>query len=145
MTWKNLGKVLIALFWFGILTLPISVLAHNIEFWPTGYWGPVYEGVCGDGGICTSLCDLIHLAQHVVYWMLSFLVFVVVPIMVVWGGIRVLTAAGSPDKISTGKRIVLGAIVGAMIGLGAFLIISTFLNLIGGEAVGWDTVQCSLP
>ena len=127
------------------MILPGLASAHDIQFWPTGYWGPVFEGICGDGGICTSLCDLIHLAQHVVYWMLSFLVFVTVPVMLVWGGIRILTAAGSPDKLSTGKRIILGAIVGAMIGLGAFLIISTFLNLIGGSGVGWSTVECGLP
>lgn len=141
-------KVIWVLVWTALM-LPGLALAHTeadpISIWPTGYWESIFEGVCGNSGICTSICDLIHLIQHVVYWALSFLIFIVVPITLVWGGIRILTAAGSADKLETGKKIITGAIIGALLGLGAFLIINFFFIILGVGDVTWSTIECSLP
>ena len=53
------------------------------------------------------------------------LVFIIAPLLIVYGGIVILTSGGSTERISNGKKIITGAIIGIVIALSSFLIIRT--------------------
>jgi len=125
----------------GIVGLFLPSIAMGDASFP--FWGPLVP--CQ--GSCTSLCQLFVLAQNLINFGLTVLLIVIGPIAVVFGGIMILVSAGNPDRISTGKRILTGAIIGIAIGLASFVIVNTFLGLIGATVgsggVGWGVIQCS--
>src|SRR5882724_8502836 len=132
----------------GIL-LPLGfAFAHTPSLFPAGFWGPIvscgYEG----GPACTSLCDLLHTAQHLIYLGLTILVFIITPIAVIAGGISIMTSAGSEERLKTGKKIVTSAVSGLAIGLGGFVLINTLLWALGGlnnqQSISWPNIQCSV-
>ena len=57
----------------------------------------------------------------------TFPIFAFVPVMVMVGGLQILTSRGNPEQHGTGMKTLSGAVIGALIGLGAFLVIVTFL------------------
>ncbi|MBI4094514.1 MAG: hypothetical protein HY436_01770, partial [Candidatus Liptonbacteria bacterium] len=128
-------RIGIALILLLALALPGVSFAHPIRFWQGGgYWGPLVS--CGGPGQgpCISVCDLLHTTQHVIYFGLTILLFVVVPLAIAWGGMLILvggsttiTAGTSTQKVLTGKKYITGAVMGAVIGLAAFLIVNTVL------------------
>ncbi len=93
---------------------------------------------CGRAGQdpCT-LCHVFELANNVVQFLLQF-ALVVAPIFILFGGIMILISAGSPDKVSLGKKIITSAVIGVIIALGAWAILGTLFNaLIGGSGFPW--------
>ena len=72
---------------------------------------------------------------------ISFLIYIVIPlaaVMIVVGGIFIMTAGGSTERVSKGRKIVTAAITGLIIALLSWLIIDTIIKII---AVGWDSLQ----
>lgn len=66
-------------------------------------------------------------------------------IFIVIGGIVIMTAGGSPDKASQGKRMITYAIIGIVIAFGAWLVINTLMNkLVRPEAMPWpwNKIKC---
>ena len=55
----------------------------------------------------------------------------IAPIMFIIGGFYYLTAAGSPEKIETGKKIILYTIIGLIIIISAKGLINMFKNIFG--------------
>jgi len=53
----------------------------------------------------------------------------------------ILVAGGDPGKLGEGKKILTGTLVGILIVLGAFLIVSTFIKFLGvsGFVKGFDS------
>lgn len=123
---------------------PFVAFAHNASIWPLGYWGPLVA--CG-GQVCHSLCDLVDLGQHLTAFGISLVIFAIAPVMVVYGGVKMVISAGSPERLKEGKKIVLNGVIGIAIALGAYLIISTFLFIMGvaagGQGVQWPNIQCT--
>ncbi len=128
-----LGAVLVVTFF-----LP-SLVSAGIP-----YWGPL---VACDGQVCKSLCDLITLGQNLTSFGITLVVFAIAPVMVVYGGVKMMMSAGSPEKIKEGRGIILNAVIGIAIALGAYIIISTFLLVMGiatgGTGVQWPNIQCT--
>lgn len=58
------------------------------------------------------------------------LIFIIAPILIVFGGIVILTSGGSTERISKGKDIIKGAVIGIVIALASYLIISTVVKII---------------
>lgn len=82
-------------------------------------------------------CDLMQLITNVI----NFLIYIVIPlaaVMIVVGGIMIMTAGGSTTRLAKGKEIVTAAVVGLLIALLSWLIIDTIIKII---AVGWDSLQ----
>jgi type IV secretory pathway VirB2 component (pilin) len=73
------------------------------------------------------------LARRIVDYILGFLGFVAV-VMVIYGGFLYVTAAGENEKIEKGKKIILYAVVGIIIILLSYAIISTVLGAASGVA-----------
>ena len=55
----------------------------------------------------------------------------IAPIMFIIGGFYYLTAAGSPEKIETGKKVILYTVIGLIIVISARGLISMFQNIFG--------------
>lgn len=134
--------------------MPAPAEAHDLneDVLEFGYWGgganpiipctgifdiPTKNGVvrpapAQTAGLetCKSLCDILHALQHLIYFALTILIFIIVPGMIFVGGGIVLVSAGNPGTRSTGLSTIKSAIIGLAIALGAFLIVNTFLWLI---------------
>ncbi|RJQ28634.1 hypothetical protein C4571_03120 [Candidatus Parcubacteria bacterium] len=141
-------RILIAFFVLGALALPVLGFAHEVR---VPYWGPLLS--CGtvidEKGVatnpCTSLCDLVHTAQHFIYFGITLALVALAPPFFAWGGIMILTSGGSEERLGSGKKILTGTVIGIVIVLAAFLIVNTFISLIGVRGViGWGNINCSL-
>ena len=121
------------------------------SLWPIGYWGTFPSLLpCGPNGVnCLEcgICGLLMLGQRIIYVMLSALIFIVAPIRFIWAGFLILVSRGSSEQVSRGQKMIYHTVIGLLIGLGAFVIIQTFLWVLGGagftdEGLGWPTINC---
>lgn len=127
-----------------IVMLPIVASAHTTSR-PLAipYWGgqndPLLPCV---GAQCQSLCDLVHLFQHLIWFGITLVVLALAPAFIAFGGIMMMISIGSPEKLGSSKRIVTSAIVGLLIALGAFIIVNTFMTFLV-PGVNWTTISCT--
>lgn len=154
----SLGIIIVPLF------APISAMAAP-KIWPTGFWGPIVSCTgnpyntasttnnTANGAVpysvnknaCTSLCDLVNTAINLIYFGISFALFIVTPILFAWGGIKFMISQGNPNGISGAKKILTGAIVGLLIVLGAWLIVNTIVGFLNISNVGGFSLKgCSV-
>ena len=90
---------------------------------------------CGPGtdkSTC-EFCDLATLVAKVVNFALYAIALPLVVVLIVWGGLTIMTAGGSPERVKKGRSIVQSAIIGVLIALGAFLIVRTTLSVLAGS------------
>lgn len=136
-------------FMFSVFVLPHLVFAAEPSLWPTGYWGPIVSCTARYSGgsnlpPCTSLCDILYTIRNAIYFGLSLILFVLAPIMFLAGGVMVVFGGTNPSIISRGRSILWGTLWGVVIALGSFLIVATFLWLLGNpSAVSWPQIQCN--
>lgn len=89
---------------------------------------------CGGGGsesACTW-CNLMEMISLIVNFML-YIIFPIAAAMIVIGGFSIMTAAGSPAKISKGREIITAAIIGLIIALFSYFIIDTIIKVLAGQ------------
>jgi hypothetical protein len=91
----------------------------------------------GEGQNPCTWCHLMQLIKNVINF-LMYIVFPLAAIMIVVGGIMIMTAGGSTERVAKGKEIVTAAVVGLLIALLSWLIIDTIIGII---AVGWDSLK----
>jgi len=105
----------------GALTL-VSILpaAHAGFISPGDAPGNVSEATGGEGSIR-------NLILRIVNFFLGFLGILAV-IMVIYGGVTYVTAAGSDEAIGNAKKIILYSIVGIIVILLSFALINTILG-----------------
>lgn len=116
----------------------------NKEYGLVPCGGPLYDengNIAGQDYECT-LKHVFILLHDVV----DFLIFVIAPIlatlMIVYGGIRILTAGGSPGQVSKGKNILTWAVIGYLVILLAWITVNTLFTFIGlAEWLGPDKWQ----
>lgn len=166
---RKLTSILILSFAILLFAFPLLSFAHEIDIWkiPPGYWGPLVS--CGPGTEqvpdtdqrpCVSLCDLFHTAQHTIYFGISIALFAFAPAFFAWGGLMIIMSGGSPlevleggkqgnpEMLSKGKKTLTGTVIGVLLVLGAYLIVGTFIALLGvggPEGVQWGTISCKEP
>jgi hypothetical protein len=116
-----------ALLLAGIL-LPIVTFAAS----SFPYWGPLVSctGYATAGKpACTSICNLLETIQNVIFFFMTLAVLVVAPVLLAWGGIMIMIAGGSPERMSQGRKIISGVVIGIVLALGAFLIVNTVMKI----------------
>lgn len=150
-------KFLILGFLFLIFAAPSLASAHNIGI---PYWGGAGNPILSCTGNpldpndnrqpCTSVCDIFHTLQHVIYFGISLVLFVLAPIMFLAGGIMVVLGGANASIISKGRSILWGTVIGVAVALGSFLIVATFLWLVGNNPEGsgkprvkWPQIECN--
>lgn len=95
-------------------------------------------------------CHFLVLSDKIIDFALVYLVIPLAVLLIVVGGVMLLTAAGSPEKVSRGKTILKVTIVSLLIIFAAWLIVNTILMLIGvadwtGLETGWWQIDCPVP
>jgi hypothetical protein len=121
----------------------------------TGNYYDIVQGTTSGLKKCESFCDLLTTAQRIVNFAITVVLFIGVPVMLVYGGVMLLTSATAEERRSTGKKAIVSALIGAAIMLGAYLILNTFLWLVGngtsvtgygaGEIhIAWPRIQCQI-
>lgn len=125
-------------------------LPPNEQIWnPTILKGPLVTctGLGGPGNIpaCQNLCDMVSTFTNVVYFGIGVVIWILVPIFVAWGGVQLLISRGNPAGISTGKKIITGTVIGLIIVLAAYLIVLTFVSVMGITGIGgFGSSTCSV-
>lgn len=128
------------------LTLLVLPTLASAAF-PIPYWPSESQPIITCGGTDCNLCELINTSQNVISFAMTLLIAVFAPIMLVYGGVMIMISRGSPEAFEKGKKAFTGAIIGIVIGLGAFLIINEFVNLLGinlghGTQKSWYEFDC---
>lgn len=135
--------------------LPSLALAHDIT--PgAAFWGPILS--CGQrdaGGVldlCNDFCDVLHTVQHAIAFALTLVLYILGPLMILVGGGMYLISGASPDLRSKAKSTLTGALTGILIALCSYLIVATFLWILGNAPegsseprVGWPNIECAIP
>lgn len=138
-----------------LLVLPYLGFARNQpSLWPTGYWGPILSctGKYGSSNSnlppCTNVCQVFETLQNAIYFGISLVIFILAPILFIAGGVMVVLGGANTTVISKGRSILWGTFLGVVIALGSFLIVNTFLWLVGNkdtEGVAWPQIKCTNP
>jgi hypothetical protein len=100
------------------------------------------------GTDCVDLCQILILIQRIIYFMMTLGILILAPVLFIWGGFLILVSGGSPERLGKGKSVLWGTVVGVIITLGAFIIVNSFLWLVGNNKTGvrasWPNVQCTV-
>ncbi len=81
-----------------------------------------------------GLDDFITLLRRIINY-LTVIVFPLAAAMLVWGGLVIMTAAGSTERVGKGKQIITTALIGVAIALGSWLIINAIYLALVGKSV----------
>lgn len=79
---------------------------------------------------CTP-CHFFNLADRAVD-LFKNIALVILVIAFLSGGVIWATSGGSPEKITQGRKIIVGSVIGIFIAFGGWLIIDTIVNTLGG-------------
>ena len=88
---------------------------------------------CGTEFVPCTPCHLFTLADRVMDFILKGLALPVLVIALLAGGVIWATAAGSPEKITQGRKIITGSIIGIFIAFGGWLIVDTIIVTLGAK------------
>ena len=122
-----------------------AVSAPNIWGIPPGYWAPGGLVSCtGNYPIgsttannpsgrpnCQDLNDLLQTIVNVIYFVMSVALFIIAPILFIVGGLMMILSAGNPEKIGQARKTMIGAVIGVVIVLSAYLIVNTIISFLG--------------
>lgn len=127
---KNKLKLLIIPSVFALILPVISFATAKIPF-----WGPLVP--CGPGTAISScrFCDLFTLGQNLISFGITLVIVILAPIAIAIGGFLVITAGSSPDRLQKGKQTITFAIIGIVVALASFVIINTFMWVIGATTI----------
>ncbi len=91
-----------------------------------GYCPEGYSGNCGN----YEVNDFVELAVNVSQWILG-VVGSLALVMFIYGGLSFMLSAGSSEKISQARKIIVAAIIGLIIVFASYLIIRFVLRSMG--------------
>ena len=103
---------------------------------------------CGQSGNPCNFCHIFVLVANVVNYVLTCLVPIVAALMIIIGGLYLLIAGPSPEKLSKAKAVLTAAIIGLFIIFLSWVFINTLLSFMGinewtGLGTWWDwTGKC---
>jgi hypothetical protein len=86
--------------------------------------------------ICSNLTDLESTFLNIIYFGIGLVIWILAPIAFVIGGVMYMLAGANPGLESTAKKALKGTLIGVVIVLCAYAIISTFVSCLGITGVG---------
>lgn len=102
------------------------------------------------GGVtqtCTSFCDLVATAANVVYFAITLVIWIIAPLMFLWAGILFMISTGSAERTGQARKMITGTVIGLLIVLCAYLIVTVFVGSLGTLSTyigGFGTAACQL-
>jgi len=100
----------------------------------------------GTGQPACEFCHIFVLINNVINFILTCLAPIVGGLMLVIGGLYLLAAGPSPEKVSQAKSIITSIVIGLIIIFVAWVFLNTFLDAIGvAEWTGlktWWKIEC---
>lgn len=102
-----------------------TVMAQGGFLQPTDSPGKVTEATGGEASARALVLTIVN-------FFLGFLGLIAV-LMVIYGGVLILTSAGNPEQAGKGKKILLYAAIGIVIILLSFAFVSTILGAGSGQ------------
>lgn len=139
-------------FALGVLSLVVVVFAFSIPHLAVAgpLDGPIVPtcdaadqpGV-GFSGAC-QLCDLVHLADNMVRFVVAFSV-IVATLLFAYAGMLYVTAASKPDNIKKAHEVFIKVFVGLVIILVAWLVVDIIMRTLAGAqfALPWRDIPCA--
>jgi hypothetical protein len=77
--------------------------------------------------------------------MIAVILWIITPVLVVVGGLMVMLAGASSEMVGRGKKTITGAVWAIVIVLCSWVIIATFVKVIGISGIGgFGTSNCSI-
>lgn len=110
-------KTLAAFAAAGMLMLPVMTFAQGAANQPPSI--ELDEQFGADAGIATD--DLPSFVSTMIRWILG-IIGVLLVALFVYGGVLYATSAGNEDRVETGKRVMIYAIIGTVIVFAAFVV-----------------------
>lgn len=96
----------------------------------------------GEGEPFCTWCHLMQLIKNIIDFMIK-IILPIAAIMIVYGGVIMMIAGGSPEKFNRGKSIVWSAIIGIVIALLAWLVLDTIFKVLTRNRIGpWNELRC---
>ncbi len=133
----KMKKIVFSIFYFLISASP--ALAQVLNIWKgTGSGGVT----CNVAGPCT-FCDALVVASNIITLLFQIAIPVAVA-MIVWGALRLMVAAGSPERVQAGKKIITSAIIGIIIIFAVVVILRTLFHVLTGSPdFPWRNITCA--
>jgi amino acid transporter len=99
---------------------------------------------CGEEGNPCTLCHLFKMGNRIIRYLMEISIPLGVGFMV-FGGVMMMLAGGSPQKLQKSKDIIFSAVIGIIIVLVSWIILSTFFHLMTGKLDWpWQEIKCSV-
>src|SRR3990167_1410587 len=124
---KKTTKILLTLFIFSMLIIPIFSLAYKLG-------DPLVP--CGTSA--TAPCkfdDIIKLINNVINFILTYMVIPIVAILFAYAGFLLVTSGGQDSARTKAKDIFTNAVFGLIIAFAAWLIVKLTLSILGGTKI----------
>jgi hypothetical protein len=120
---------------------------------PGSIQGPLVTctgNIIGAGGAvntnaCTNLGDLVCTVTSDIYVGIAFVIWIILPISFVAGGIMYMLAGANPGLLGKAKSTLMGAVIGAIIVLCSYLLIATFVHFMNISNIGGFGAPITLP
>lgn len=96
-----------------------------------------------------QLCHLFVMLDILIDFALTYIVFPVASLLIIFSGGTLMFSSGDPGKIGQGKKILFSTVIGLIIIFSAWLIVNEFMRAIGvanwtGIGDGWWTIHCPI-
>ena len=119
-----------------ILAGPLTVCSGNY----------INAGTTYQSAQCQDLCDLFGQIIAIIYYIMAVGIWIIIPVMVLWAGIKLMMSRGDPAKTSEARKMVTGAMWGVGIMLVAYLLVSSFIGFLKLTDVvgGFGTSACTI-
>ncbi|OGY59595.1 MAG: hypothetical protein A3H06_00820 [Candidatus Colwellbacteria bacterium RIFCSPLOWO2_12_FULL_44_13] len=89
-----------------------------------------------------TFCHLLQLGENVFNFLITLSLILAVAAMV-YGGARIMVAAGEPANVQTGKSAIKAAVFGVLIIFGSGLIVRFIIRILsGGDIEPWTKLTC---
>lgn len=85
---------------------------------------------------CASLSDLICTVTTDIYVGMAFVIWIILPISFIAGGIMYMLAGANPGMLTKAKSTLMGAVIGAIIVLCSYLLIATVVHFLNISNIG---------
>jgi hypothetical protein len=85
---------------------------------------------------CQNLCNLVLTIVTDIYVAIAFVIWIILPISFTTGGIMYMLGGANPSLLETAKKTLWGAVIGALIVICSYMLISTFLTFMKITGVG---------